>query len=73
VVVGDAAHDGQPQPGAAGASVPALIQAHEGLEDLRGQRGIDAGAIVGDLQQIVVPVALCRGLPGWWHGAGRCR
>ena len=57
VVVGDAAHDGQPQPGAAGASVPALIQAHEGLEDLRGQRGIDAGAIVGHLQQIVVPLS----------------
>ena len=54
VVAGDAAHYGETEPGAAGASVAALILPHEGLEDLGRQRGIDTGAVVGHLQQIVI-------------------
>ena len=49
-----AAHYGEAETGAAGTAIPALIQAHEGLEDLGRQRRIYAGTVVGHLQQIVI-------------------
>lgn len=54
VVAGYAAHYGEAEAGAAGTAIPALIQPHEGFEDLGRQRRIYAGAVVGHLQQIVI-------------------
>lgn len=54
VVAGYAAHYGEAETGAAGTAIPALIQPHEGLEDLGRQRRIYARAVVGHLQQIVI-------------------